>query len=425
MYLGIDFGTSGCRAVVIDAGKNIIAEARQPLPAPVEHNGRIEQDPALWLEALAALFADLSSKVDLSTLKKLATDGTSGTVLITDEQGRPLTPALMYNDSSSVEAVERIAQACPLDQHLTMTASSGLAKAIQLCAGLPQERVHILNQADFLSNHLANPWGISDYHNALKLGYDAEALQWPDWVISLLPVNSLPQVLEPGSEIGTIDSAKAKQFGLPETLVICSGSTDANAAFIATESTRPGDAVTSLGSTLVLKILNSHPVQSLQYGVYSHRIGNLWLAGGASNSGAKILRQYFTNQQLIDYSKQITLTESSGLDYYPLSSVGERFPVNDIDKQPNLSPRPESDILFLQGLLEGLSQIEKDGYNKLVELGAEKPLQIQTMGGGTVNPQWMAMRQQLLGVPVICAAQTEASYGSALLCLQGLEPYQR
>jgi len=426
MFLGIDFGTSGCRAVVINSQPEIIAEARQPLPAPKHHQGRIEQDPALWIEALKALLHDLDKVTDLAQIKRLAIDGTSGSVLLSDDQGRILSPALMYNDSSSHQALEVLKLSCPHEQHLCLSLSSSLVKALQLVQQYSHnsDSVKILNQADYLSNWLCGQWGYSDYHNALKLGYDVKKLQWPAWVIDLLPPNSLPCVVEPGNEIGAIRNELAQQFGLSDQLTICAGSTDANAAFIATGSIQAGDAVTSLGSTLVLKILNEQSLEALDSGIYSHRLGDLWLVGGASNAGASVLSQYFTSQQLIDLSKQITLNNNSGLNYYPLPFKGERFPVYDPDKQPQLTPRPASDIVFLQAILEGLSDIEQQGYEKLASLGTANPRQVQTTGGGAKNPQWQIMRQHRLGIPVTRATQTEACYGAALLALEGLGRYK-
>ena len=425
MYLGIDFGTSGCRATVINSRKDIIAEVKQPLAPPDHQCGMIQQNASIWLQGLDSLFQQLATKLDLTQLKRLAIDGTSATVIICNKHGKPLLPALMYNDSSSFSAAQLIKQHCPSSQHITMSLSSGLPKAIQLCEDFADlDDIIILNQADFLCNYLCGQWGVSDYHNALKLGYDVQNMQWPEWVKQLLPAHVLPKVVPPGQIIGNITQDLSEKYGLSRDCAICAGSTDANAAFIATESTRFGDAVTSIGTTLVLKILNDKPVEELASGVYSHKLGNYWLTGGGSNAGAGILRQFFSDQQIADLSKDIDLNQPTGLDYYPLSHIGERFPYNDPQKQPVLEPRPESDVKFLQALLEGLSRIEKTGYEKLHQLGALKPLHIKTCGGGAQNPKWTELRQQLLHIPVKAASQTEASYGSALLALQGLEDYQ-
>ena len=425
MYLGIDFGTSGCRASVIDEELRLISEASIPLPEPTTSANAIEQAPSLWIDGLERLISDLAQKTDLSRIKRLAIDGTSGTLLLCSPQGEPLTHALMYNHNSNREALEQLSMHCPEPSHLALNPSSGLAKALQLTQGITQGKVIILHQADYLGNYLCGHWGYSDYHNALKLGYDPVKGQWPEWVKALFAEGALPNVLTPGELIAPIQPHLAERFGFSHELQICAGSTDANAAFIATQSDQLGDAVTSLGSTLVLKVLNDQPVEDLSSGVYSHKLGDYWLTGGASNCGAGILRHFFTDAQLERYSQQMDLSQPTGLHYYPLLRPGERFPINDTNKKPILLPRPESDILFLQGLLESLSLIEKQGYDRLAELGAAYPRRVQTCGGGAQNPQWIKMRQQLLAVNVSRAAHDQASYGSALLAYQGLQAYQR
>ncbi len=426
MYLGIDFGTSGCRAIVLDNKQQPLAESSYPLAAATRHQQSIQQQASVWIEGLHALFRQLSTQVDLTAIQRVAIDGTSGSVLLVSPEGKVLTPALMYNDSSSQAQLLQIQQHCPDMQHIVISASSALAKALQLAQTLPTGTPYlILNQADYLSNYLAQHWGISDYHNVLKMGYDVEQLLWPQWINQLLPESSLPQVLQPGQVFATVDANIAAKLGLNQNLQICTGTTDANAAFIATESSHAGDAVTSLGSTIVLKILSDNPVQDVQSGVYSHKLGDYWLCGGASNAGGSVLRQYFSDSELNALSEQIDIKKPSELDYYPLPAVGERFPQMDPHKQPILTPRPASDIVFLQGILEGLSRIEQQGYQKLKDLGAAQITRIQTLGGGAANPQWQAIRSQMIGLPISRARHNQAAYGSALLALQGLTHYQR
>ena len=78
-------------------------------------------------------------------------------------------------------------------------------------------------------------------------------------------------------------------------------------------------------------------------------------------------------------------------------------------------PRPENDITFFQALLEGIANIEAEGYKKLNTLGAAIPKKIFTAGGGSRNAAWTKIREQIIGIPVISAKHTDACYGSALL----------
>jgi len=424
MYLGIDFGTSGCRASVIDANADCIAEAAIALPAPVRDGQRVSQSPQIWLTGLQQLLEQLAQHSELAAIERIAVDGTSGSVLLSNADGEPLGDALMYNDASSEQALAALKSTGPEPEHLCLNLGSGLVKALQLAQQPSSTSYRVLNQADFITGHLSGLCGHSDYHNALKLGYDPLAERWPDWVEGQFATNSLPEVHEPGSVIGRISPRIARQTGLSVDCDICVGSTDANAAFIAAGARQPGEAVTSLGSTLVLKLLSTSPVNDLQSGIYSHRLGDYWLSGGASNAGAAILRDYFSDEQIAALSRHIEPRQPSPLCYYPLRSAGERFPQYDPNKQPVVAPRPASDVDFLHALLEGLARIERDGYEKLMQLGAATLNSVKTAGGGAKNRQWTAIRERLLGVHVSAASNTQASYGAALLALRGLADFK-
>jgi sugar (pentulose or hexulose) kinase len=225
--------------------------------------------------------------------------------------------------------------------------------------------------------------------------------------------------LAPGEPIAPLDPAIAAHLGLNPACIVRAGTTDSIAAFMAAGADKPGEAVTSLGTTLVLKLLSETRLEDPASGVYSHRFGRLWLAGGASNSGGGVLKRYFSDADLQRLSAQIDPARSSGFDYYPLPCPGERFPVNDPELAPRMQPRPDNDAAFLHGLLEGIAAIEARGYRRLVELGASPLKKLLTAGGGARNPVWCEIRQSLLRVPVVAATYTEAAYGAARLARYG------
>ncbi|KAJ6985619.1 kinesin-like protein KIN-7D [Populus alba x Populus x berolinensis] len=179
--------------------------------------------------------------------------------------------------------------------------------------------------------------------------------------------------------------------------------------------------VTSLGSTLAIKLLSTTRIDDARFGVYSHRLDDKWLVGGASNTGGAVLKQFFTDEQLQKLSEQINPMEASPLDYYPLKAVGERFPVADPNLVPRLHPRPESDVEYLHGILESIAHIEAKAYNLLKDLGATQVEEVFTAGGGAKNEKWTMIRERVLGLPVSRAKQTEAAYGAALLALKGAQ----
>jgi sugar (pentulose or hexulose) kinase len=416
-FLGIDFGTSGARSCVINAEGVIVAEDRRDFGTLAEY-----ERAGIWREALWDLVASLSPAIRTQLLD-IALDGTSGTVLACDEELSPRHPPLLYNDDRAVDEAALIARTAT-PGHPAAAVTSGLAKVLWLKKrlGLTGARLY-LNQADWLAGLLTGRVGMTDYHNALKMGLDLDELKWPDWVEYLADINYLPVPVAPGSRLATVSRPRARYLGVYPGCMVHAGTTDSIAAFLAAGVSQSGDAVTSLGSTLVLKLLSDTRVESTEHGVYSHWFGDRWLAGGASNAGGAVLRQFFDDRTLALLSAKIDPAVASPLDYLPLPKPGERFPVNDPQLSPLLTPRPADDAEFLHGLLESLARIEARGYALLAELGATPVRRVGTAGGGARNPVWTHIRQRLLNVPVARAAHTEAAYGAALLARDGLQRF--
>ncbi len=433
VFLGIDIGTSGIRGSCIDEDANEILSHRLPFKTQIISNdeGCNEQDPNIWLQQLDRLMTEISHSLrelasqnldNLYRIKSIAIDGTSSTLIACKKDGTALSAALMYNDQQSRSQAETISHFAPFESAVH-GASSSLAKALFLLQQHPETKI-FCHQANWLAASLTGQYHIADENNCLKMGYDSQTQSWPEWIRcnsenAVIPAELLPQVVSPGTKLGNIKSTLIKKYQLDENCFMVAGTTDSNAAVLATGASKPGDAVTSLGSTLVIKLFSDKPIFNSEYGIYSHRLNDNWLVGGASNSGCSVLLQHFTQQQIDDLSKQLKPEQATGLEYYPLPTTGERFPVNDSNKPSKIEPRPESDSIFFQGLLEGIANIETEGYRKLVALGAVKPQQIFTAGGGSVNKPWQTIRERISRTTVVTAAHTEASYGTALLALQG------
>ncbi|CAI5469149.1 unnamed protein product [Closterium sp. Yama58-4] len=381
---------------------------------------------------------------------------------------------MMYNEAGSPEAVAAVAAVAPAN-HTATAGTSTLCKLMTwwLKQGAEvggkaeekaegegergkEEEVVMVHQADWLLGQLcgAADVHVTDFNNVLKLGYDPESSTYPDWLLALPFSHMLPRVLPPGSLIGNVEPQLTTEFALPSDCIVTTGTTDSIAAFLAARVTTPGYAVTSLGSTLAVKLVSTARIDDARFGVYSHRLppgdwapppgdwapppgvenegeteqGGAaeedkeckWLVGGASNTGGAVLRGYFTDEELRELSEKIDPSVESKLDYYPLTRPGERFPVSDPDLQPRLTPRPADDALFLHGILESIAIIEARAYSLLADLGASPPVKrVYTAGGGAGNPTWSAIRERVMGVPVAPSGNTDAAFGSALLAKEG------
>ncbi|MEJ8561993.1 FGGY-family carbohydrate kinase [Yoonia sp. GPGPB17] len=417
LSMGIDLGTSGVRTAVIDASGTVLSSVKTKhlpqAPAAIDASKWWMTVQNCIIEQAKALKA---AGHNIANVGRIGVDGTSGTMVLTDAALNPVTPALMYNSAGFTAEAAEIAKHAPAT-HITKGSNSALGRALRLQTNDPENRAaHLLHQADFVAARLRGTGGVSDENNTLKLGYDPDTGTWPDWFAKAgLRTHLLPSVVQAGAALGPVAPDVAAMLGLSAQAVIHAGTTDSIAAFLATAPLEAGNAVTSLGTTLAVKILSTRRIDEPQMGLYSHKLGKVWLVGGASNTGGGVLADLFDPDELTKLSEQIDPTTASPFDYYPLLQKGERFPINDPDLAPRLSPRPANDVVFLHGILESVARIERQAYDAIAARGGPKPKRLFTAGGGSQNTVWTAIRARVLGITPAPSAQTEACVGIAKL----------
>jgi len=409
LAIGVDLGSSGLRLALVDANGDLVSEISSPYPgaftsAEAWKQGflaLIQQWPPLWRSQVAAI----------------AVAGTSGTLLLCHSDGSllqgPAGQALPYHQACPGQAATALALA---PDGPAASASGSLARALQLMKGAhvpwSDPAFRLRHQADWLMGWLLGDWRWGEEGNNLRLGWDLIGERWGGRIGEQPWAAALPQIIPSGSCPGQVSETAAQQTGLGRECWVVAGSTDANAGVLATDP-QAGDGITVLGTTLVLKQFVPEPLRGP--GISCHRIAGRWLVGGASNAGAGILLQFFSPNDLQELSRQIDPERPTGLSLRPLPAKGERFPVDDPELAPQLEPRPISDVLYLQALLEGLTAIEVAGWQRLEALGAPPVKRVISLGGGARNPQWRRMRQRALGRPVLHRADASAALGMALL----------
>ncbi|MBT3533694.1 MAG: FGGY-family carbohydrate kinase [Rhodospirillaceae bacterium] len=415
LFLGLDAGTSGIRAVCVDRYGANVAGARTAY-----QDDAAARLPDVWKAGVFEVIAALSRQIALARVQGIAVDGQSGTALLCDDHGTPLSPAMFYDEPPSDHAIELLTASLHLG-HQQVPATLG--RITDLWSANKPGRFHAVHQADWIAGLFCGRFDFSDENNSLKLGYDPTTAGWKfDTTPLPFDARALPTVFPPATGIGRVNKSIAEQYGFSPKCQVFTGTTDGMAGFIAAsglDSLDQATAVTSLGTTLVLKTISPRRVDVAEFGIYSHKLFDKWVAGGASNAGGGALLRHFSPDEMTSLSRQIDPDVASGLDFYPLVSKGERFPVLDNDLLDRTTPRPESDVEFLAGLFESIARIEKTGFDLLREYGVPFPTSVKTVGGGSQNETWLKIRQRILGVPVVAADEAEAAHGAALLTLRG------
>ena len=378
-WIGIDLGTQSVRAIAATNDGDIIGSGAHPLSSTrVEQ--RHEQRPEDWWIAVGHACSQMCRTIDASRrIRGVAVCGTSGTVLLTDGQGRAVTSALMYDDArAAAECDEANAVGAALWEKLgyqRIQAVWGLPKLMWLLrkGGGPAKR-YLSHQADFIAGRLAGTRLPSDISNALKTGCDTILQRWDVAVMEQLGVRHevLPELRRSGAQIGTVGAAGAAHTGIPMGIPIIAGMTDGCASQLSSGAISTGSWNSVLGTTLILKGTSSALLQDPAGVVYSHRSPDgRWLPGGASNSGAGALTRFLPKADLDALAVEADRQAGPPALAYPLASAkGERFPFVASEATAFfLGDAPADPVDTFLAITFGLASIERLCFDYLDLLG--------------------------------------------------------
>jgi xylulokinase len=409
LTVGVDLATASARCVALDADTGrVVAQVKSSLPAPERRVGGVSlQDPAhaaVALELLRRVCGELGRQA--AHVAAVSVTGTSGTVVPVDAQGAAVGTARLYDDSSEAGA-------------LSEADASGAATLGRVFA-LHREHSDACwaSTADVVNAALVGGTVAADTSHWLKAGIDLGSRTWPvDAMHALgLDADRLPDLVLPGTPLGTVDPAVAHDLGLPPDVVVVAGMTDGCTAQLAAGAVRDGDTMGVLGTTLVLKAVSQAPITFDDGGVYSHLApdGRFW-AGGASNSGAGVLAQEFPGRDLPTLDAAVADVVATYV-RYPLAVAGERFPVSDRTLPPLADGQPQSELDAYRAVLEGVAFVERLGLDRLHSLGVT-PTRHVLAGGATASEVWNRIRATVLEplVPVSVARSASSGIGAAIL----------
>ncbi|AJT62760.1 hypothetical protein T261_1072 [Streptomyces lydicus] len=422
VWLGLDLGTQSARCVAVDGTGQVLATAARPLTGHREGR-RHEQDPQDWWSALSAACREALDGIDPRRIRGLALDGTSGTILLADAHGTPLTPGLMYDDGrADIQAAAVNEAGAEVWQELgyrSMQPSWALPKLRWLLDHAPRtEGARLLHQVDLITWRLAGHQVAADASHALKTGYHLIEERWPGQVMAQLgvPESLLPDVVRPGTVLGTVCPQAADTTGIPAGTAIVAGMTDGCAAQIGAGALAPGAWNSVLGTTLVLKGSSPHLVRDPAGVVYCHRgPGESWLPGGASSSGAGVLSQYFHGENLDVLTEQAAALAPDAVAYPLVSTGGERFPFRAPDAEPFIIGEVPTRAAEFHAHLLGVACLERLCFDYLDHLGAPVDGPLTFTGGGARNRYWCRLRAEVLGRSVRLPEQAEGALGMAVL----------
>lgn len=425
LVAGVDIATASVRVQVHDAGGARLASASRRLAEPVRSpDGRSEQDARTWWPAVRDCLAECTARLGsrANDIVALAISATSGTVTLVGPDGDVRGPGLMYDDdcaSSEVHAAMRLGES--RWRRSGITPSAGVARVSRLAHRAGADGARLCHVPDLIAWNLVGHPVSTDSSHALKSGYDAVAGEWAAEVFALLGVTErfLPRVVPPTAVLGAVDARAAESTGLPAGCAVRAGMTDGCAAQLACGAARPGEFVTVLGTTMVLKGVATEPVSDPTGAVYSHRHPDgWWLPGGAANVGGAALSDVDAGE-LPELDAAAEARGPSGIVQYPLRTQGERFPFRAARARAFRVGSPSDRVDEYRSRLEGVAFCERLALHRMVELGADVSGPVRTAGGGARSRIWCRVRASVLHRPVLRVPDAGTPLGAAMLAASG------
>ncbi len=423
-FIGIDVGTQGARAIVVDErGVNVASSSRQFV---LDERFREEQSPDVWWrcckDILGDIFANLPRDIHKKDLVAMSITSTSGTVIPLDRDNIPLHHAIMYSDGRSVVQGRRckeLAERRVQNGYTGFNASSGISKMLWYIETYPQKVHQIarwIHASDFIVGKLSGRYDVTDYTNVLKSGYDLQHMEWPSYIIDEIGLKRdwLQEVVPSGTVVGKLTEELASQWGVP-CMEIVIGMTDGCASQMASGAVRPGDWNTTIGTTLVIKGVTRSEIIDPLGRLYSHRHPEgYWMPGGASNTGGDWISLDYDKENLDELNTRASGLIPTGQLAWPLRQEGERYPIM-ASQARGFAPKGLDRYTLYAANMEGVACIERLAYEIITELSGEEIHAVYTAGGGSKSDVWLRIRASLLNVPVYRCNEASGALGAAIM----------
>jgi xylulokinase len=352
-------------------------------------DGRLTQDPQSWLTAMDGHFAHARNEARKQNLviAGASISATSGTFVLTDSNGKPIADAAMYNDGRAANPLARAEKII-----------SEVGAGTYLFAHTPEYTVaHLTGQP---LSAVATDWS-----HAMKTGVDLHSKSWSATATDTAQKSSitLPSVVAPGSLLGRTTDGDIPLYA---------GMTDGCTAQISVGATSIGSAVSTLGTTLVLKVVGDKEIAGP--GFYSHLLPKeRWLGGAASNLGGISFEKY--QSEIKSWDQKAAAHGPASFAIYPLVGTGERFPVANKDMKCVATGSPQNEADEYRAILEGIAFAERYAFEILESAGAQISGAIYSAGGGSRSVIWSEIRATVMNRPIATVKDSGSDIGAAMI----------
>lgn len=414
MYLGIDLGTSGLKAVLLDENGTLIGQAIASLNVSQPQPGWSEQDPEDWWLALVQACKMLAVDHPLNSIRSIGLSGQMHGATLIDDKGRVIRPCMLWNDGRSIAQCSQLEKAVPdFRTRCGNLAMPGFTapKLLWIQQNEPEHfnRIHkVLLPKDYLRYRLSGEFA-TDLSDASGTGWlNPVRRDWDEIIIGAtgLEMSQLPRLYEGPELTDAVSSAASSVTGLPEVPLVAGASDNAGGA-LGMGLVDPGQSMLSLGTSGVIFTVSeghrSAPQQTVH--AFCHALPERWhqmtvslCAGGSLAWLGSLLNR--------PVAELVSAVESSGrtetrVSYLPYLS-GERTPHNNpnaVGQFFGLSLNTDT-VDLTMAVLEGVTFSQVDGLHALHAAGV-KPVEMNLIGGGSRSAYWRQLIADALCLPIL------------------------
>jgi xylulokinase len=434
LYLGLDLGTSGVKALLIDSNQKAIASGHGKLDVSRLHTGWSEQEPADWIRATEEAIGELkaSHPKELAAVKGIGLSGQMHGATLIDAQDKVLRPCILWNDTRS-HAEAAALDADPRFRKITGNIVFPGFTAPKLAWVKKHEPeifakvAKVLLPKDFLRLWLSGEYLSEMSDSAGTSWLDVGARRWSAELLAATDLDEkhMPGLVEGTDKAGTLRSGLASKWGMGSAVVIAGGAGDNAASAAGMGTVRPGHAFVSLGTSGVLFAANGSYLPNPESAVHTfcHALPNTWHQMGVILSASDSLTWLagITGQSQADLTAELgdALQAPTPVTFLPYLS-GERTPHNDAAIRgafAGLAHQSDRKVLT-QAVLEGVAFAFRDSLEALRAAGTELS-RVTAIGGGSRSRYWLKSIATALGIPVDVPADGDfgAAFGAARLGL--------
>jgi len=436
MYLGLDLGTSGLRALLVEEHGSIIGSAEAGYGVKHPHSGWSEQNPADWTVACEKAMASLRAAfpATFSELRAIGVSGHMHGATILDSAGQVLRPCMLWNDTRAHEeakSLDAISKFREVSGNIVFPGFTA-PKVMWLAKHEPEtysQIAKVLLPKDYLNFWLTGVYASDMSDSAGTSWLDVGARCWSDELLSQsgLRQDQVPQLFEGSEPIGTLKAGLAKKWGVSPKVIVIAGGGDNAVAACGVGALKEGDGFVSLGTSGVLLVAKDSfaPLPASAVHTFCHAVPGKWYQMGvilaATDSLNWLARNLGKDAAALSNALGDRISGPNAMQFLPYLS-GERTPHNDSAVRGaflNIDISATCDDLT-QSVMEGVSFALRDSLEALKLTGTNLTRAL-AIGGGSQSSYWLELVATVLDLPLDVPEKGEfgAALGAARLAIVG------